>query len=155
VIALKHDRAFTLIELIITIVITGILAGVFVNLFSLGAKTFNLVEKGQETNQNKRIVLERMGREIRSAVKLSINSSTDLVLVADIDEDGKYEEVRYLISGDDLYKTIDNTEKSIVLENAKIDFTGDSNRVVIYLAVSSDGAASSIRTSFTRRQSLS
>ena len=152
---MKHDNGFTLIELIITILITGILSGVFVNLFSLGARTFCLVEKGQEANQNKRIVLERMGREIRNSLKLAISSSTDLVLVADIDDDGKYEEVRYLISGGDLYKTIDNTEKFVVLENAKIDFTGDSNRVVIYLSVSSDGAASSIRACFTRRQSLS
>jgi prepilin-type N-terminal cleavage/methylation domain-containing protein len=152
---LKNNSGFTLIELVITMVITGILAGLFVNFFSIGANTFNLVSSSQDANQNFRIILERMGREVREAAKMSINSGTDFILVADIDEDGVYEYVRYFISGSDLHKTIDGSDDSVLLENIKVNFSGDTSRVTVYFYTSSNDVTLQIQTSFLRRPSLS
>ncbi len=152
---MKRNSGFTLIELVITMVITGILAGLFVNFFSLGADTFNLVSNSQDTNQNFRIILERMGQEVREAVKMSINSGTDINILADIDEDGVYEDVRYFLSGVDLHKTIDGSGDSVLLENVKVDFSGDTSRVTVYFYTSSNDVTSQIQTSFLRRPSLS
>jgi prepilin-type N-terminal cleavage/methylation domain-containing protein len=153
---MKDTRGFTLIEIVVTIAITGILAGVFVNFFSLGAETFSLVANSQEVNQNKRIVLERMGREIRQAGSLTITSTTDIVFSADIDETGIDEAIRYFLSGTDLHRTVDGAGDTIMLNNVDtITFSGNGNRVVIFLEISSGGVTSSIQTSFLRRRSLS
>jgi hypothetical protein len=137
-------------------VLTGILAGLFVNFFSLGADTFNLVSNSQEINQNRRIILERVGREIRQAGSITITSSTDITFSFDVDYDGADEAVRYYLSGNELHKTIDASGDTVVLENVNsLSFSGNSSRIVVLITILKDGQSSTIETSFLRRQSLS
>lgn len=155
VLIMKLSEGFTLIEMILIIVLTGILAGIFVNFFSLGTDTFNLVEKNQEINQNVRLVLERMGRQIRQAGSLTLTSTTDITFAYDVDDDGADETVRYFLSGDEMHSTIDGSTDTLILEHvSSLSFSGDSRRIVVFLTVTTDGQSLSIETSFLRRQSL-
>ncbi len=148
------SSGFTLIEFIITILLASILAGIFVNFFSLGTDIFYRMYSSQDVKQIKRLIINRMGYEIRQADELTINSATDLSFSSDIDSDGVAEQVRYFMSGNELHKTIDGAGDTVLIQNASVTFTGDSDRVVISLAVSFDGAVSRMRTAMLRRRSL-
>jgi prepilin-type N-terminal cleavage/methylation domain-containing protein len=153
---MKQAKGFTLIELALTIVITGILAGIFVNFFALGTDTFNAVEKNQGTNQNGRIVLLRMGKEIKQAASLTITSATDINFSYDVDDDGADEVVRYFLSGDELHKTIDGANDTLMLEDvSSLSFTGNGSRIVIAFTIAAGGQSTTLETSFLRRKSLS
>ena len=84
-----------------------------------------------------------------------LSEEADLTVVSDIDSNGDLETVRYFISGSDLHKTIDGSSDTVVIEDASVTFSGDGDRVIIYVQISSGGVTTEIRTSFTRRLSLS
>lgn len=59
------QRGFTLIELVITIVLIGIVAGMGTNFFGLGLNAFLGQEARADLNNQGRLAVERMAREIR------------------------------------------------------------------------------------------
>ena len=153
---MKNQNGFTLIELIITILISGILAGLLADFFSLGAGTYRLVSDSHGLIQDRRILLEHMGREIRQAGSMSIKGSTDLTFTFDIDNDGTDETIRYYLSGSQLHKTVDGTGDTVVLDNiSSIMFSGSSSLITIKITTGTGDISTTIQTGFLRRQSLS
>jgi len=153
---MKNAQGYTLIELVMVIVLTGILATFFVQFFALGTDIFSLVVDSQDANQNKRVAVERMAREIRHADSLNITGLTDINITVDVDDDGDTELVRYFVSGGDLHKTVDGASATVVLENVTVSFTGSASRVVVAIdIVHGSGYTSRIRTGLLRRRSMS
>ena len=153
---MKNADGFTLIELIITIVISTILAGILANFFSLGANTYNLISDSQDLIQDRRIVLQRMSREVRQAGSLTIANSTDINFTYDIDEDGINETVRYFLSGSELHKTIDGTSDMVVLDRiTSFAFSGSGSRLTVTVTTQQQDTTTTLQTDFLRRQSLS
>ena len=155
---MKSNAGFTLIEMICSIVIVAILAVLIAGYLNTQSQLFYFAATDQDVNQNVRVVLERMGNEIRQAATMTVTSTTDFTFTADIDADGINETVRYYLSGTDLHKTVDAADQ-LVLDNVSalnclLRYT---NKVftVQTLTVSTGGVSRSYSTSFLMRRTLS
>jgi len=149
------ERGFTLIEIVITIVITGILAYIFLNFFSLGTDSYTLIETRSDVLQDERVVLNRMTREIRQAATITITSATDISFTWDDTSDGINDTYRYYLSGSNLRRTINGASDTLILDNvSSLSFTGDTNRITIMLTVTRGGQSLTIQSRALRRTSL-
>ena len=152
----RSQRGFTLIELVVTIVIVGIIAYIFLNFFNLGVDSYKLIETRGDLTQYERVFLNRIVREIHQAATLTITSSTDITFTYDDNADGINETYRYYLSGSDLHRTINGGSDLIILDNlSSLSFTGDTNRVVITFTISIEGQSLTAESSTLRRMSLS
>ncbi|HAK60951.1 MAG TPA: hypothetical protein DCO77_11300 [Nitrospiraceae bacterium] len=77
VLRIQHSNGFTLFEVIITIVIVSILAGIAGILISQGVRAFSDEQARSDVYQQARLGMERMAREIRV-----IRSRTDITTMA-------------------------------------------------------------------------
>ena len=59
------SRGFTLVEIVITIVIVGIISGIAAMVILQGAKAYSVEQSRSDVHYQARLALERMGREIR------------------------------------------------------------------------------------------
>ena len=105
-----QHRGFALAELLVVTAVLGIvLAGVFV-LQQQGQQAYLLGSNRVETQQNARVALELMTRELRSATSITaITSATDLTFV---DQDGQA--IRYALSGGILNRTVNGTTTTLI-----------------------------------------
>jgi len=152
----KREQGFTLIEIVVTIVITGIIAYIFLNFFSLGTDSYTLIETRNDVLQDERVVLNRMIREIHQATILTITSSTDITFTYDDNSDGVNETYRYYLSSGNLRRTIDAAGDTLILDNvSSLTFSGDTNQVTITFTVSREGQSLTIQSRALRRTALS
>ncbi|NOZ12490.1 MAG: type II secretion system protein [Acidobacteria bacterium] len=70
------EKGFTLIELVISIVLVGIIAGVLVPIIFYGTEGYRQQVARKELVNRARLALERMSRELREAVPNSVRVST-------------------------------------------------------------------------------
>jgi prepilin-type N-terminal cleavage/methylation domain-containing protein len=100
---LAHDqRGFTLTELLIVVAILGMMLAGLVTMQMQGQQAYLIGSHRVEAQQNGRIALELMVRELRSATSVTlIPSATDLTFV---DENGIT--VRYSLSGAVINRTM-------------------------------------------------
>ncbi len=73
------ESGFTLIELVITIVVVGIIAGVLFPVIYYGAESYRQQVARTELMSRGRLALERMSREIRQAVPNTTRTGTTAV----------------------------------------------------------------------------
>jgi hypothetical protein len=141
---------------VVTIVITGIIAYIFLNFFSLGTDSYTLIETRSDVLQDERIVLDRMVREIRQAATITITSATDISFTYDDDSDGINEIYRYYLASGNLRRTIDAAGDTLILDNvSSLTFSGDTNQVTITFTVSREGQSLTIQSRALRRTALS
>ena len=97
----RDQRGFTLAELMVVMALTGlVLAGVFA-IQQEGTNSYLMGAGRVETQQNARVALEQMVRELRSAESITaIGSATDVTFV-----DVTGTTVRYQLSGTTLNRT--------------------------------------------------
>ncbi len=72
------DRGLTLVEVLVTTLLLGMVLTALVPLFSVGQQTWDQTRRRQEIVQNARMALDRIVREMRAAQSLAVISPTDL-----------------------------------------------------------------------------
>ncbi|HEV8437774.1 MAG TPA: prepilin-type N-terminal cleavage/methylation domain-containing protein [Methylomirabilota bacterium] len=105
-----NQRGFTLTELIVVAaVIAMVMAGVFL-LQQSGQQAYLLGSNRVETQQNARVALDMMTRELRSATSITtVGSTTDLTFV---DQNGQT--IRYVMLGTNLLRTADGVTRTLI-----------------------------------------
>jgi prepilin-type N-terminal cleavage/methylation domain-containing protein len=153
---ITSERGFTLIEIVVTIVITAILAYIFLNFFSLGTDSYTLIETRSDLIQDERVVLQRMVRELHQAATITLTSPTDISFTYDDNSDGINETYRYYLSGSNLRRTINGASDTLILDNvSSLSFTGDTNRITIMFTVTRGGQSLTVESRALRRTALS
>ncbi len=153
---MKDSAGFTLIEMICTIVIIGILATMFTGYFSSQALLFNMTVSDQDLNQNARVILARMDSEVRQADTMTLTSSSDFSVTADVDGDGVIETVRYYLSGSDLHR-VEGADQSILQNVSTFQCAltaGNTILSVQNLTFSAGGVSRSFATDILMRREL-
>lgn len=110
-----YKKGFTLIEMIVTIAIVGVL-GVIISKFQSDVFSFNrYFQSSFDTAEKAQKLLHPMTAEIRSASQSNTGSypvdtisDTDFSFYSDTNNDGLKEKVRYYLVGTTLYKEIIN-----------------------------------------------
>lgn len=64
-------RAFTLVEMVVSITILVLISGAIYSLFSLHQQSFQMAQEREELVQNGRVILERLSRELRQAKEIT------------------------------------------------------------------------------------
>jgi prepilin-type N-terminal cleavage/methylation domain-containing protein len=112
---LQNQRGFTLAELLVAAAVTGlVMAGVFV-VQRGGQQAYLLGSNRVETQQNARVALDLMTRELRSAQSVTTIASctndvcTDLTFV---DQNGQT--VQYALAGTTLNRTVGGTTTALI-----------------------------------------
>ncbi len=110
---LDNQRGFTLTELMIAVaVITIVLAGVFA-VQQEGLQAYLWGSNRVETQQNARVALDLMTREIRSAASITtITSATDITFLDQTLPNPKT--IRYAVSGTTLNRTENGTTTPLI-----------------------------------------
>lgn len=73
----KHPRGFTIIELVLTIILVGIISGVTAKILMSGIDTYSLITSRKDAFQNARVSMDRMVSEatlLRSSDIISIGN---------------------------------------------------------------------------------
>lgn len=107
---LKDRRGFSLFELVITVLITTIIAGAIISMLFSQIQLSTTQNRNIINQQNLRDALEFMGDEISNAGSHSeepfftLASSSDIEFVGDQDGDGSPDKVHYYVNGSTLYR---------------------------------------------------
>jgi prepilin-type N-terminal cleavage/methylation domain-containing protein len=121
---MRTERGFTLIELIISIVVLGVLAATGAPVLMASIQAYASSEQTVETIDKLRLTSERLARELREASKATItynNSSTTPTIT--------FTRVDYLVSG----STVTSNSYTVTL-------TGDISNSKITIAYGSNSA---------------
>jgi prepilin-type N-terminal cleavage/methylation domain-containing protein len=111
---LANERGFTLAELLVTTAVIGlIMAGIFI-LQVGGQRAYLFGSNRVETQQNARVALDLMTRELRSSTSItSLASATDIGF-GWTDEANVAHTIRYWLNGTMLTRRFDGTDTALI-----------------------------------------
>ena len=113
---LNNKKGFTLIEVVaVALLIAMAFLGIY-NLFSGGMKFWKTGTTQINAQQNTRLAMDRMARDIRHAGygvttgdKITFTSASEIKFRADLNSDGTAEEIHYYLNAGVIYKSIDGS----------------------------------------------
>jgi prepilin-type N-terminal cleavage/methylation domain-containing protein len=90
------EDGFTITEMMVVVLLLSVLIGVFYSFLFGGERAARDGRNWLEANQNARLALERMSRELREADQiLSVGGETQIEFQADLDQSGAFATVTY------------------------------------------------------------
>lgn len=110
-----RERGFTLVELIMTMVLLGILGTVGANMISDSFTTTTMVNAGQASAAQARYALERLAREIREVKYVNAGSSSGSYAIDTASWSPTHLAFTRTIAGADVTVTIDSSGGSLRL----------------------------------------
>jgi prepilin-type N-terminal cleavage/methylation domain-containing protein len=112
---LGNQRGFTLAELLVALAVVGlVMAGVFV-VQRGGQEAYLLGSNRVETQQNARVALDLMTRELRSALSITaITGCTNSICTDLTFTDQSGQTVRYALAGTTLNRTVGGTTTALI-----------------------------------------
>ena len=119
-------KGFTLIELMITIAVLGLVSGGIYTGFNLSQKAYRESEASAEITQNGRVILERMNREIHQAKEIvgafpeERQDAEDEIIFEDGHISDSYNYIHY-------FKTDDTIKREVV----GYYFSGDGGQTLV------------------------
>jgi len=136
---LMNQRGFTLAELLVAVAVMGlVMAGVFV-VQRGGQQAYLLGSSRVETQQNARVALDLMTRELRSATSVvTLGSATDLTFKVCGDPPPipvpcvNPSTMRYALSGTTLNRTVDGTTTALIGGVQSLTLTYYDKSTVLY-----------------------
>jgi len=120
---IKLKKAFTLIELIITLTLVAILVGFMGWTFAVGIGAWGSAWNRANIRQNGNLAIERMVRDISRAVSITDAGEDEITIEADLDNDGTDETVTFDMDGTDLKRTINGTAMVLSPDVATFEFS--------------------------------
>ena len=126
--SVSNQRGFTLAELLVVTAVIGIvMAGIFV-IQREGQEAYLLGSNRVESQQNARVALDMMTRELRSAKSITtVSSSPDLTFVDQYDHT-----IRYQLAGTTLSRVDNGTSTSLIGGVQSLTFTYYDKSTVLY-----------------------
>jgi len=115
--SINNSSGFTLIELIIVIVITGILATMTTDIITLPVKSYIDLERRTALTNNADIALRRMQRDIRQALpnSIRITGGGKVLEILHTSDGGRYRKYQpWTGSGDELKIAVSDTSLDII-----------------------------------------
>ena len=110
---LNQEKGVTIIELLISLVLVGVLGLAFVSLQSFISKNQILVWNNYVAVDDANNSIKQMVKELRTArngdngaYPMEAAFDSEIIFFSDIDSDGASERVRYFLSGTDFYKGV-------------------------------------------------
>lgn len=105
-----RESGFTLVELMVTILVVGIMAGAILGVFVTTLRTFSTGQVRMQNQDDARLAMNQVTRYLRMASAsesitttrsdaIEVAAAQDVVFYADLDGDGVVEKLRYYTSG--------------------------------------------------------
>lgn len=102
---MMRQKSFTLMELVIVIAVTGIVAGTIFQILDNGLRAWRIQSSHSEIREDARWGLNRLIREIRQASSVTIPSGNSILFTYDEDRNGIAETFLYDVNGTNLQRT--------------------------------------------------
>lgn len=104
--SIRNQSGFTLAEMLVAMAVIGFVLGGILLLQQQGQQAYLFGSNRVEVQQNARVALERMARDLRAATSISTAAATNLVFVSkDSSVSGNDVPMQYQLSGTNLDRT--------------------------------------------------
>ena len=133
---LKNNKGVTLLELIITIAIVGIVFLLIAPLFFTGINFFGDSNAMVMDQANLRKIMTDISREIRDATEVTVDSETQITV----------DDCIYTYADGKITKTFTDTGTEVVVSERIAEFTAAKNGEIVELRVRAEGKGSTIIT---------
>ena len=102
--SIRNQSGFTLAEMLVAMAVTGFVLGGILLLQQQGQQAYLFGSNRVEVQQNARVALERMARDLRAATSITTAAAANLVFVSK-DTSGNDVAMQYQLSGTNLDRT--------------------------------------------------
>lgn len=142
---MKNDRAFTLIEIVLVILLVGIIAGFVGTMLFQESKMFSLIIPRKEAQLEGKLVMERVLREIREAYQGSYNTGSNVRFKIPYSIYKGYTSVNLRLSGNKLLLRTDGGTETTIADTVtffnvtSVKWTPKRDLVRVKLDLTKDG----------------
>jgi prepilin-type N-terminal cleavage/methylation domain-containing protein len=120
----RSERGYSITELMVVLAVLGLIVGGILTVQQQGQAAYVMGSNRVETQQNARVALDLLVRELRSATAIvTLGSATDITFTGECNADGVDRTVRYQLSGTTLNRTCNGTTTALIGGVQSFDMT--------------------------------
>ncbi|MDP3013353.1 MAG: prepilin-type N-terminal cleavage/methylation domain-containing protein [Candidatus Subteraquimicrobiales bacterium] len=101
------QKGFSLVELIVVLALTVVVLVVAYNIMESGQVTQRRIDEQIQAQMTARRNIAKITKYLRQCAEIKIAGGYQVEVFSDIDDDGENETVRFYLSNENLYQTID------------------------------------------------